>query len=164
MRDSKGTLELIQSLNLLSSSSSSRCCLLIVGKPRNNMFEKQIKDNISKVKQVQIVYINHFVSNSKMKSFFSQCDIVLMPYKDFLASSGVIGHAIAANKPVISNRNGLIGDIIRNYWKGELIDIVEPKTIATAIDKSIFSVYPYVSNSKYLKEHTSTNFSRLLVE
>ena len=164
LRDSKGTVELIQALNLLSDEIASKCCLIIAGTPLNEQMETKINDAVNGVKKVQVVYANEFISNSKMKSFFNQCNIVVMPYKNALASSGVIGHAILAGKPVISTRHGLIGEIIKTNWKGELIDIVKPEKIAEAIEKSFYTVYPDVNTQIFIEEHTPFNFAKILLE
>ena len=164
LRDSKGTVELIQALNLLSDEIASKCCLIIAGTPLNAQMETKINDAVNGVKKVQVVYVNEFISNSKMKSFFNQCNIVVMPYKNALASSGVIGHAITAGKPVISTRHGLIGEIIKTNWKGELIDRIEPVKIAEAIEKSFSTVYPDVNTQNYTEEHTPYNFAKILLE
>ena len=164
LRESKGTFDIIQSLNLLSDAASLKCCLIIAGRPKNISMEKKIQENIDSVNKVQIIYINHFLSDKRMKSFFNQCDIILMPYKNSQASSGVIGHAIASEKPVISTQHGLIGEIINNNWKGELLDVIEPNAIASAIEKSISTIYPLVSNISYIDEHAPSNFARVILE
>ncbi len=163
LRESKGTVELIQSLNLLSDEIASTCCLVIAGTPLNEQVEAKINEAVNNVKKVQIVYVNEFISNSKMKSFFNQCNVVVMPYKNALASSGVIGHAIIAGKPVISTQHGLIGEIIKTNWKGELIDIVKPDKIAEAIERSFITDYPDVNTKNFIEEHTPFNFSKILL-
>ncbi len=47
-----------------------------------------------------------------MKSYFEQTDYFLIPYKNVESSSGILGHAIAAGKPVIATDKGLIGDFV----------------------------------------------------
>ena len=163
LRDSKGTVELIEALNLLSDEIASKCCLVMAGTPLNTQMENKINDAVKNVKKVQIVYVNKFISNSKMKSFFKQCNLVVMPYKNALASSGVIGHAIIAGKPVISTQQGLIGEIIKTYWKGELIDRIEPEKIAKAIEKSFSNVYPEIDTKNFIEEHTPFNFANILL-
>ena len=164
LRESKGTIELIQALNLMSDEIASKCCLVIAGTPLNTQMETKVNDAVNNVKKVQIVYVNEFISNLKMKSFFNQCNMVVMPYKNALASSGVIGHAIIAGKPVISTQQGLIGEIIRTYWKGELIDRIEPEKIAKAIERSFFTVYPEIDTKNFIEEHTPFNFAKILLE
>ena len=164
LRESKGTIELIQALNLLSDEIAPKCCLVIAGTPLNAQMETKVNSAIKNVKKVQIVYFNEFISNSKMKAFFKQCNLVVMPYKNALASSGVIGHAIIAGKPVISTQQGLIGEIIKTNWKGELINRIEPEKIAKAIEKSFSSVYPDVDTKNFIEEHTPNHFAKLLLE
>ena len=164
LRDSKGTVELIEALNLLSDEIAPKCCLVMAGTPLNTQMENKINDAVKNVKKVQIVYVNEFISNSKMKSFFKQCNLVVMPYKNALASSGVIGHAIIAGKPVISTQQGLIGEINKTYWKGELIDRIEPEKIAKAIEKSFSNVYPEIDTKNFIEEHTPFNFAKILLE
>ncbi len=163
LRKSKGTIEILQSLNLLSDKISSAISLIIAGNPINEEMDNEIKKNLEKNKKVQIIYVKGFLTNSRMKAYLNQCDIIIMPYKNFLASSGIIGHAIASNKPVIANKNGLIGEIIKSDWKGELVFPIEPMKIAVAIEKSIKTTYPVINNSNFIKEHTPYNFAKTLL-
>ena len=163
LRNSKGTIELIKSLNYLSKEVSLNCCLILAGKPFNKIIEDKILKCIQKVESVQVVFINEFLTNSRMKSFFEQSDIIAIPYKNALASSGVIGHSILSGKPVISTKQGLIGEIIRTYWKGELVELVEPKMIADAIKKTILTEYSEVNASEYIYEHSPYNFAKTIL-
>jgi glycosyltransferase involved in cell wall biosynthesis len=163
LRDSKSTIEIIQSFNLLPETAQKKCCLILAGQPYNDVFEKRIEQVISQLNGVSIIYIKKFVSKGFMKSLFNQSDLILMPYKNALASSGVIGHAIASGKPVIATKQGLIGEILSNNWKGELIDEIKPETIAKAIEISIEKNYPEIENSRFLDEHTPANFARTIL-
>ncbi|WP_319502709.1 glycosyltransferase [uncultured Draconibacterium sp.] len=163
-RNSKGTIEIIESLNLLTPKTSATSCLVLAGKPKNDSIKKQILETIKKNNGTQVVYIDEFISNAKMKALFNQCDHILMPYKNGSASSGVIGHAIVATKPVIYSNSGLIGELIKNNWMGEHVERVEPEEIAKAIEKSLNTHYPVIDNNSFIESHSPNNFAQTLLE
>ena len=159
----KGTVELIQSFKLLPDDISANICVIIAGKPRNDIKEL-IEKLIKNVNNVQVVYIDNFIDENEMKALFGQSDIILMPYKNSEASSGVLGHAISANKPVISSAQGLLGELIQKYWVGEILDEITPGNIALSIQKSLLTKYPIKDNTIFLREHSPYNFAKIIFD
>jgi len=137
----KGTFEVIESALFLPKEKQKEITILLVGCVSNNEIETLMLKKIatsSKNSDVNIVWDNQFVSNAQMKSLFNQCHAVLMPYKNAEASSGILGHAVAANKKVIATSGGLLKDLIKENNLGVLIPKVTAKTIAHALIKNSF--------------------------
>jgi len=120
----KGTLDILHSIPSIEEEQQKKICFLFAGKTPES-FTHIFTDTIHYYKQhssVQIVYENRFVENSTMKSLFDQCDCVLIPYKNTESSSGVLGHAVAAGKPVIGKNLGLLGELIKENDLGIVIN------------------------------------------
>lgn len=160
----KGTVETVKALALLPVNN--HYTLLLVGKSKDQEFVKELNEEIRRYNgynNIHCIWDNTFVSNKRVSTLFSQSDIVMMPYKNAEASSGVLGHAIAHKKRVIGTNKGLIGTLINEMEMGELVDFVEPKSIAEAIAK----MDTYSINSKkydyFYKQHAPELFAKKLL-
>jgi len=164
--DRKGTFEIIESAALIAEELQSQICILLVGKAGNLETEKQIADGINKVSaktKVKILWDNQFVPNDVMKSLFNQSDVVLMPYKNAEASSGILGHAMDSKTPVIATGSGLLKDIVLGYGAGALIDKVTEASIADAIGTINLSEYNATAVERFVQEHSSQRFVRTIL-
>ena len=120
--------------------------------------------NSQKENNVQVIWDNQFVTNDLMKSLFDNCNVVLMPYKNTEASSGILGHAMASNKKIITTGTGLLKEIIENYTKGEILELVNPKSIAHVIETmNLASNKESDLMDKFLIEHSPENFSKKIL-
>lgn len=64
--------------------------------------------------------VERFVPADEMANCFAAADWVLIPYRKFRFSSGILANAIGARRPVIASDNGLIGDTVRAKGLGFL--------------------------------------------
>lgn len=156
----KGTIEIIESIDFLSEKSVNNFAILIVGKANHNI-EELINNKINnlKNKNFSIVFSNTFVSNSFLKSLFLQSFAVLMPYKNSEASSGILGHAILANKFVLTPDSGLIGEIVSNNDWGVLVKDVTANEIALGIEKLIDFKGDFNNSFEFIESHSEREFS-----
>jgi len=160
----KGTYEIIDAVDILGEKESEEFAILIVGKAKADI-ENVLKEKLSvlKNKQFTILFDNSFVSNMRLKSLILQSYAVLMPYKNVEASSGILGHAAINNKLVLAPNSGLIGDIIKKYKLGILID----RTTAMCIANGIENLHNYDTDeilaAEFVSEHTAAIFSRSLL-
>ncbi len=162
----KGTFEVIEAASLIPKALQRKVTILLVGKPENESIGEQISAHIlsnRKRSDVQIIWENSFVSNQTMKSLFLQCSAVLMPYKNPEASSGILGHAIAAKKPVITTGKGLLKELVEENNFGILLEEVKPITIAKALLKIRDIKTTDAAYETYLKMHTTAEFSTQLL-
>jgi glycosyltransferase involved in cell wall biosynthesis len=166
LAERKGTLEIIKAARLIPKQKQKTIAILLVGKPENLRTEQNILEGITenkKTSEVQIICENMFVSNQIMKSLFMQCSVVVMPYKNPEASSGILGHAIAAKKPVITTGKGLLKELVTRNNFGVLLNEVNPQNIANAfieIENSRAKDQAYI---QYVNNHTTERFSRQLL-
>ena len=156
----KGTYEIIEAVDLLKDKETDEFAILIVGKAKADI-ENVIKEKLSTLKnnEFTIIFDNTFVSNECLKSLLVQCYAVLMPYKNVEASSGILGHAAINNKRVLAPDSGLIGEIIKKYKLGILID----KPTALCIASGIKNLHKFDNNeasaAEFVSGHTADIFS-----
>lgn len=168
LSERKGIIEIIEATHLLHKKIQQEIIILIVGRTGDKSLEKRILDGVSLANKetiTQIIWDNNFVSNSKMASLFLKSSYILMPYKNPEASSGILGHAMRANKPIIGPSCGLIGRIIKEHEIGVCIDSISSRYIADAINNYNTIKYNKKSVTSFLEEHTPNNFvSTLLLD
>lgn len=166
LSERKGVLETIQSTIELPFESQKNIVIFIAGKTKDQNLIFKIKESIttSKAKSnVQIVLENGFVENDKMASLFQQTDFVLLPYKNPEGSSGILGHAMKAFKPVIGTSKGLVGKLINKFKMGCIIEDITPKEIANAISQhDKITIHPELIQP-FLNKHSVTNFAKTLL-
>lgn len=166
LTERKGTIELLDSLKYLDNNSIKRITILLIGKA-DISFENQINKIIEDLKiekpSLSIFFRNKFISEQEMKCYFDQSDYFLLPYKNVESSSGVLGHAILANKPILSVKKGLIEDIVLQHNLGVLIDTVTPNKIKEGIEKLLNSDIKIIKREAYINKHSPTNFAKTLL-
>lgn len=162
LEDRKGTFEVANSVSLIEESNRERVTVLIVGETKEDKLKILLKNQTAKYPEM-LIWDNQFVSNEMMKSLFEQCDIVLMPYKNSEASSGILGHALASGKAVITTGQGLLKEIVLDTKCGFLIDIVTPANISKAISYLININKLYFNGEAYLESHSPYIFVNKMI-
>jgi glycosyltransferase involved in cell wall biosynthesis len=81
----------------------------------------------------EIIVHNSFVSDQQMDWFFLQSDVIMLVYKDFYGSSGLLGRACMHQKKVIGPNVGLLRNMITDYQLGLLCDPNSTEEIARAM-------------------------------
>lgn len=167
LADRKGTFEIIKSSEFIPKEIQSKIVILLVGKTNNNQAEKALKKQIkasSKSSEVTIIWDNQFVPTNMMKSLFNQCNTVLMPYKNVEASSGILGHAMASNKRVITTGQGLLKELVIENNLGYLLNEVTSVAIAEKIKECYNNNIESVDIDRVLQECNPNIFSLLILE
>lgn len=75
-------------------------------------------------------------------------------YRNTQQSSGSVGYAAYLGKPVIGPAKGLLGQLIRDYNLGIIIDEISPQYIKQALLMDL----PSIDGSSYSIEHTTEKF------
>ncbi len=166
----KNTLNSIKSLTLLDKEIQSKVCLLIVGKNAlddKEALPKMIEKAMRDCTDLQIIWQSQFVTDEEREQLFLLSDIVIMPYINFFASSGVLGHAIKYGKRVIGSNQGVMNDIISKYQLGELVNPMEIGSITEGVEKTMSQPSQVIENQKvtlFLAAHTPELFAKKLLE
>ncbi|SHN06905.1 Glycosyltransferase involved in cell wall bisynthesis [Cyclobacterium lianum] len=160
----KGTFDILKSVELLPIEVRNKIFVLLVGKV-NSEIENRINKMIEELNISSVCFFeNDFVSNEKMKSLFLQCSSVLVPYKNPESSSGIIGHAAASKKPVISPSLGLLGELVKTYDLGFTIKENSPKCISQAIIGVLDTPFTKTSRQmEFVKSHSPCSFSKIIL-
>ena len=164
--DRKGTRDVIEAAKYLSKASQKKVAILLAGKASKVEEEElylRLIETLKKNTDVQIIWENQFVPNQMMKSLFDQCDTVLLPYKNAEFSSGILGHAAAANKRVIATNAGLIRELVNTYQLGELLDEPTAEQLAKKITKLLHENFEAEGQNKFVNEHSPKAFAGLIL-
>ena len=168
LSERKGTINILEAFSLLPENIKQIICIIIGGKAESQSLDSSIKHTINAINETKynsnIIYINEHISKHMMKSFFEQCDVVLVPYSNVESSSGVVGHAIASKKLLIGPDHGLLGEMLREYSVSILIGDNYPKSIASAILKAVGEYKVNYDNTKYLLQHSPSSFAKNLIQ
>lgn len=103
------------------------------------------------ITQGRAASVDRYVSTMDLADAFMACDWVAMPYRRFRHSSGVLGLARVANRPVVAPDYGYIGERVRNgqpgrlYRQGSTRDLA--RVLATLGDSSIRESVPELATT-----------------
>jgi glycosyltransferase involved in cell wall biosynthesis len=164
LSERKGTLLILDAIEILPSEIQKKISLFLVGKPCTKAFGELLKTRIEQIRQqypaIYIIYIPDFVTVGQMESYFELADFVLMPYLSNNLSSGVLGHAAKHNKPVITGK-GLLGEIVEEYGLGISIEpIVE--NLGLAIQDILLDI-KLINGILYVENHSFEIFAKTLM-
>lgn len=161
----KGTLEIIESIDELSKQFSESYAMIITGKA-NKEFDAKIIEKIKNIrnKNFKLVYENTFISNEKLMTLFKNAEIVLIPYKNPEASSGILGYAMKYGKKVIAPANGLLGEIVSENNLGMTLNYINQNSIAQAINILENSKKPLANKTSYnISINSKEQFAKILL-
>jgi beta-1,4-mannosyltransferase len=102
----KGISQLIEAFKKLHYDD---ICLLIAGKPCNELMAAQLNKEAKDNKN--IIFIPGFVSEEQVQLYMNACDVVALPYQEFLTSGAVI-LAMSFGKACIAPDKGYIGEVL----------------------------------------------------
>lgn len=164
LSERKGTLDILDAVYFLRDNQD-KVTIILAGKATDE-FAETLTERIFQVQNttgIQLIWDNSFLANERVVALFNQCDVVLIPYKNAEASSGVLGHTISSYKKVIGPSNGLIGKMIDEYALGVTIDNITPEKLA-----NVFYSEDLISNNfthylEYIEDHKPVNFVKTLL-
>ena len=131
----KGIYQLLEAIELLQPALSQQMCLLLVGKTgtaeRANIAQKIAA--LRQQKPIQIIECYDFIPEDEVLAYFQLADVVLAPYQRHVGMSGILLLAAAAGKPVLSTDYGLMGELVRRYRFGIVVDATQPSELMQAL-------------------------------
>ena len=159
---SKGIKELICSLQYLNNNKIK---LIIAGKQTEDVkFFLKLEANKQLINTGQVIIFDGFINYKDEAILFSASDIVWVGYDDnFSGSSGVLHQAGLANKPVITNRLGLLGYLNKKYKIGSVVNLssvidIKNKILYLYRNKKIRYMFGK-NNNALSKMHSGKNFA-----
>ena len=161
MNSNKGTLDLLESLAKMTGEECSRYSFFLAGK-----VDEKIKQHFSALvddvkNKVQIIVKDEYCSYEFFASLCVACDAIVIPYKRTAQSSGLIGYASQFGKPVIAPAKGLLGQLVREFGLGILIDDISSENLIAAYHKIALGNYQKPSK-RYCEENTIEKFQKTI--
>jgi hypothetical protein len=136
----KGLFEIVTALSHLSSQARAASAFVFAGR-LDCKIEGAFKAKLAAVKHkcpdLRVTLDEGFAPQSQVPFYFLGCDCVLMPYAKCDHSSGIMGHAAQARKPVIGPSPGLLGRLIRMHHLGLTVPPLDSKSLASAMESVI---------------------------
>ncbi|RCJ25518.1 hypothetical protein A6770_27685 [Nostoc minutum NIES-26] len=102
----KGVLDLTKALKQLNYED---VCLVIAGKPCNEVMAKHLAQEAEDNKKIK--FISGLVPDEQVQVYMNACDVVVLPYKEFLTSGAVI-LAMSFGKACVAPRKGCINEVL----------------------------------------------------
>ena len=159
---SKGIKELISTLLYLNNNKIK---LIIAGKQTDDVkFFLNLDVNKELINQGQVIVYDGFKNYKEEAILFSASDIVWVGYdNNFSGSSGVLHQAGMANKPVITNRFGLLGYLNKKYKIGSVVNLsnvidIKNKILYLYRNKNIRRMLGK-NNNALSKKHSGKSFA-----
>ena len=137
----KGVLQLLDALSLLSAPSRATARVVLAGNVEPDIAE-EFATRIQRLHAAQgaddcLRVVDRFLTTPELAWLVRQSTVILAPYQRFVGSSGVLGWAAEARKPVIAQDYGLVGALVRNYRLGLAVDASDPVRIAEAMSQLV---------------------------
>jgi glycosyltransferase involved in cell wall biosynthesis len=108
--------------------------------------------------KMQIIVEEGFLSYERLNDFCYSSDYLLVLYENVCQSSGTIGYGAFFGKPVLGPSKGLLGDLIKKYSLGIVLDDINPENVKTAMCTSCSP-----KKNDYCKSHTIESFCKVLL-
>lgn len=137
----KGVLQVLDALSLLTGPSRAMARVVLAGNVEPDIAEEFAR-RIQRLHGARgaddcLRVVDRFLTTPELAWLVRQSTVILAPYQRFVGSSGVLGWAAEARKPVIAQDYGLIGALVRNYRLGLAVDASDPVLIAEAISQLV---------------------------
>ncbi|MEZ5739756.1 MAG: glycosyltransferase [Burkholderiaceae bacterium] len=115
--------------------------LVVAGSPvgEEAYFNEQVLPRIERLRaagrSVQAMF--DYVPEGRVGALFERATLLLLPYTDFAAQSGVLFDAIAYRVPVVCTPAGALGDTVGGLGLGSVARSAEPDDLLAAIEAAL---------------------------
>lgn len=160
MGKEKGTFGILDAIRMLSADELKDKYFIFAGKIGAGIKEEFYK-KLNAIASPHVIVYDRFCEYELFCSLYKTCDYVLFPYQPRPNSSGLLGNAALFGKPAITTDGGAMGDLVREYHLGYLMEDNSPRCIYQAI------LNPKIENynpEEYVKDHTIKNFCDQIFE
>lgn len=162
----KGFDVLVDAVMSMSDTILDKMRLVICGKPEDpNYFQEQLNRLRCKEPILDLQVEARFVEEAEVQAFFVNCDWVLMPYTRPEYSSGILGLAAHACRPVLGPEEGLLGDLIQRHELGATCRMTA-ESLAQMLEHAVEKGIPFNSlkAATYVSERSPEKFATILLE
>lgn len=164
----KGAVETLRALEFLSAATLKRICLVLVGNARTD-FETELERAIERARDkagARVVRRNEYVAAEDVQEWFEGADLVLLPYQRHVGMSGVLLRAAVAGRPVLTQKYGLVGMLVREYDLGITVDARSSEALANGIEMFVSPEFSWdpAGARKLAAEHRADLFARTILQ
>lgn len=131
MNTRKGTMLLLEAASLMSQEQLKDKVFVFTGKIGADIRDRFYSQMESlKAKGVRIFVFDEFCAYERLADLCHSCDCIVVPYRNYSYSSGVIGYSAQFHKTVVGPSQGILGKLIRRNRLGLTFSDMSPKSIA----------------------------------
>lgn len=162
----RGIYKLLDAIALLPDAVCEKLCLLLVGKilPEDRELVPKKIAEISQSKPVQIITHFEFISEVDVHGYFHLADVILSPHQKHIGMSGTLVLAAANQKPVLSSNYGIMGEIVKRYGLGLIVDSSIPSEIAKGLTRFIEEPEKVLCDPAKMKQFADNNSTEKFAE
>jgi len=164
----KGIETVLAALPLIEQECSKQIVLLIVG-DLPSAFQTTFEDALLRAREAtsaQITTVQQFVPEADLHAYFRAADVIMATYARHVGMSGILIHAAAAGRPVLSSDYGLMGALTRRFRLGVAINSTSPLAIARSMERFVTegprSLFDPHSAAKFASQNTAVNFAETI--
>ena len=109
----KGLADTIKAFHMGLSDRQFRECAFLLRVGTNDKLSSRDRTKLLELVESGNAYlIEGFVSESDFIEYFSAADVILLPYRKFRFSSGILVNALNTGRPVVASNYGMIGKTV----------------------------------------------------
>jgi glycosyltransferase involved in cell wall biosynthesis len=163
----KGVFEALDAAERLETDAQARSALVLAGRLVDDVADAVCRriNRLRNTTPMKVCADFRFLPEDELHRAFAGCDAILAPYQRVEGSSGLLGHAAQAQRPVIGPNHGLIGELIDRYELGRTVDASRPDQIAQAMRAVVDGTVAVGTQAEtYVRERTPERFAAQLLD
>jgi hypothetical protein len=143
--------------------------LLIAGKVRADYkeeFEEAVIGFINENKDPgkRLIAVDEFIDDDQVDIYFRNADTIVLCYRKFYGSSGLMGKAAEHNKTCVVPGNGLLYDLTRQYSLGYAADPENAGQIAHALSLAEKKPLGGSGHDQFVHDHSERAFLETILQ
>jgi glycosyltransferase involved in cell wall biosynthesis len=132
IRPNKGVHVALRALERLP-----RCDLTIAGEAEEPHYLERIRRLVRRFPPGRVELIDRYVGEDEVADLFQRSRLVILPYTNFTAQSGVLHQALAYGRPVVATEVGALGECVRRWGIGHVVPPGDGRSLAEAIELAL---------------------------
>jgi glycosyltransferase involved in cell wall biosynthesis len=137
MRRNKGIHLMLDALRLLPGKR-----LVLAGAFEDRSFANEIRSRVA-AEKLDVVTCDRVIPESEVAEVFAGASLVMLPYSEFHAQSGVLHMAIAYGAPAVVTDVGALGEQVRRERIGAVAPAADPaifaQTVLHALEPNVYN-------------------------
>jgi hypothetical protein len=143
--------------------------LLVAGKVRADYKEEFVEAVSGFIKENKdparsLVAVDEFIDDDQIDTYFRNADTIVLCYRKFYGSSGLMGKAAEYNKTCIVPDKGLLYDLTRQYSLGYSADPENVRQIARALSLAQKKPLGGSGHGQFVHDHSEKAFLETILQ